>query len=190
MELGYIYGLHLAGSNRIRYVGQTVRPTLRFTRHKTDAFCDGDHWHYPIYRWIRKYGKDRIEMTILETVPLHQIDEAEIRWIALYRSKEVRLLNVTDGGNCPSRGVKLSAETRRKLSESGKGKIISPEAREKIRQARLGTKTTGTALENHRAAHQSLEFRAKMKRIHAERTPEERTAIALKIWESRRANGK
>jgi len=184
----YIYGLHLKESTRIRYVGQTVNPSLRLTRHKTDALHDSRHAHFPVYRWIRKHGPNRIQMTILEVTSLDEVDKAERAWIAKFRQEGTRLLNISEGGSAPARGVSPSAETRKKISLALKGIKRSPETRAKMSQARKGTRMTDSAHANHLKAHRSREFKAKMRDIHAARTPEQRTKIALKIWESRRAN--
>lgn len=142
-----IYGLH-DGDGVIRYVGLSSNGTERLYRHR---YLAKRGMVSPLYTWARKHGVNNMTMTILEDVPigdLELLDAREIFWIAKLGSEGAALLNMTDGGrrvagythsaetrakmsansgvksgkDNPLFGIPLSLETRRKLSESATGK--------------------------------------------------------------------
>lgn len=76
-------------------------------------------------------------MMILEEIEdVTKLDDAEIFHIAQLRDCGFDLTNASTGGGVPTRGVILSAETRKKMSESHKARIAAdPNSKEKMRQA-------------------------------------------------------
>ena len=77
------------------------------------------------------------------------MDFSEIYWIQYYRDKGEDLFNILDGGQG---GSVWDDESRKKLSESCKGRRQSKESIEKIRKANLGRIKTPEEIENHRRA--------------------------------------
>ena len=133
-----------------RYVGQTVRSFhARLLEHKAPShFGTGRYFHSA----IRKYGFDDFEFTTIGNIPDAALDALETFFIRT-------LGTIAPGGynlKIEGHGGRLSAETRRKISESNtgrvpgfggkrhrpetralmsgimKGRIITPEARKKI----------------------------------------------------------
>lgn len=90
---------------------------------------------------IRKYGRAAFEIIeILHVLPGQSPDvlfEMEQFLIKDRGTKAPHGYNMTDGGEGNS-GLEVSEETRRKISAGNKGKLVSAEHREKLRQARLG----------------------------------------------------
>lgn len=88
-----------------------------------------------------KYSPKDSERVIVQDHPTELAAfEAEIFLISFYGRKDLGtglLWNRTTGGD-GSTGLKHSAESRKRISESRKGRIVSPETREKIRIAKLG----------------------------------------------------
>src|SRR5208283_1122361 len=96
----------------------------------------------------------------------------EIERIAYWRAQDVRLVNLTDGGEGPS-GYRHSAETKQKMSMARTGQKRSPEACANMSKARKGQKHGPPSVEaraNMRAAQlgrkHSAETRAKISAAH------------------------
>jgi hypothetical protein len=117
---GFIYGLYdKREPERLRYVGQTMYLLDRFHRHVSDAFKEKSRsYNLPSARWIRKIGKANLSMKPIYYVPLAEIDEAEIDFIAQLKPD----LNLSPGGKGGLRGVPRTEETRKKISASKLGK--------------------------------------------------------------------
>lgn len=85
-----------------------------------------------------KYGKDNFYYEVLEECTIDKLDDKEIYWISYYKSNNRKYgYNLTEGGS-GSRGYKWSEESRKKLSESCKGRIVSEETKSKISKSLIG----------------------------------------------------
>lgn len=106
-----IYGLFDPDTGALRYVGKAKSASARFKRHLNES----THETRPVHVWIAglvKLGK-LPRLGVLETVPLSEWVDAEIRLIALHRQTS-NLLNVADGGDRPSQ----TTEQRRKCAKT------------------------------------------------------------------------
>ena len=120
------------------YIGKTEFPvSLRWKQHLQNAKAGMPQ---ALYCAIRKYGEGSF---IVETISRHQTLEelaiAEIASIYIHKSKNPRYgYNMTDGGEGVS-GLKWSAASRKKLSESqiGKIRIFTDSHRLALREAML-----------------------------------------------------
>lgn len=85
------------------------------------------------YRAIKKYGWDNILHEILfENLTKEEAEAKEILLIKQYKSNDKRYgYNVSNGGNCKG---KHSNETKKKIGLRHKGKIVSEETRQKMRE--------------------------------------------------------
>lgn len=129
-----IYSLHDPRTGQIRYIGRTIAPPKRrLINHVAEARHDTSQWHTPKCQWIR-------ELLALGLRPILRVLEAgtgdgwataEILWIKAAREAGVLLVNTSDGGE-GNLGYSPTPETRRKLSEAGKGRKLSPENRAKL----------------------------------------------------------
>lgn len=120
------------------YVGQTHKTIeKRFLRH-----CQESRWRnikkMPIVFAIKKYGKEHFKIHLLETLPENSsqqlIDERERDWGLKLNCLSPKGYNLKLGNG---RG-KLSEETKKKISHSNKGKIVSLETRKKSSDAHKG----------------------------------------------------
>lgn len=101
------------------YVGKTVCGTEnRWLEHLYNA----KRGKFPIYNAIRKYGKESFTVTtVYEGISEREINAVEKGLIAQLGTYAPNGYNITSGGDGVA-GLKFSAETRRKMSESRKGK--------------------------------------------------------------------
>ena len=114
--------------NGKRYVGITSRSPEK-------RWANGKAYRHNAYftNAINKYGWDNFYHEIIATeVPESEAREYEKMIINLYKSADRRFgYNQSTGGE-PMTGVKHSEETKRKMSESAKNKVVSEETRQKL----------------------------------------------------------
>lgn len=124
------------------YIGSSkdvnIRKSMHFSRLKNNK-----HSNKKLQNAYNKYGINNFEFFVIEYCKEEDLQRLEQIWLdILYTSLDNReFYNLTRYVDTPSRGIKrgsLSDETKRKISESQKGKIISSEHREKLRIAGLG----------------------------------------------------
>jgi hypothetical protein len=142
MENYKIYALKLIDDDNIKYIGFTSRNLEdRFKEHLYVTI----NLKYKNGYWIKKY-KDNIEIILIEDniKSIEEVCEREIFYIRYYRELGFNLNNLTNGGG----GMRATDETRRKISESQKGKTLSNEHKEKIRNTLTGRKLTPEHIEN------------------------------------------
>lgn len=90
-------------------------------------------------RAIQKYGWHSFSHEVLyDGLSKEEAEQKEIELIAVYKSNNPEYgYNIQNGGNTLG---KHSEETRKKISESNKGRIVTPEQRLKISKALKGQK--------------------------------------------------
>ncbi|MDO8659563.1 MAG: NUMOD3 domain-containing DNA-binding protein [Candidatus Parcubacteria bacterium] len=127
------FGLIYRAVNRINgraYIGQTIQGVEeRIKEHKKDMI------YYPdikFYRALQKYGFDNFEWEVIcDKIPYDMLNIYEIWFIDFYSSYICGYNSTIGGGGAP-----CSLETREKLSKKLKGRILTPEWREKISKTR------------------------------------------------------
>ena len=153
--MGYIYTITNKINNK-KYVGQTINPQKRWSRHKLDA-QESDQC---LYRAMRKYGIENFDFTIVEECKNEEMSEREIFWIEALDTyiSNGKGYNMTHGGEIltgednPFYGKKHSEKTRKTISEMASarigelnpfyGKHHSEDTKEKISKANKGKKRT------------------------------------------------
>ena len=92
------------------------------------------------YRAIKKYGWKNIEHIILyENLSLEEAFKIEEKLIKEYNCCDPMYgYNVSTGGECGAKGVKLSEEQRKQISERQKGRKLSEEAARKLIESHTG----------------------------------------------------
>ena len=105
-------------------------------------------------RAIKKYGWDNFEHIILEdNLTRDEIGQAENNFIALYDSTNPEKgYNISTGGESGHVGVKMSDETRKRMSEARKGKPFSQEHKDKISEALKGRVLSQESIDKMRLA--------------------------------------
>ncbi len=152
MTIDYCVYKHTSPSGKV-YIGITCQnPTKRWSGGR--GYQHNDYF----YRAILKYGWENFTHEILfDGLSKEEACSREMELIKLYDSTDPsKGYNISIGGDAGALGIKMSSETRRKMSESHKGergynygKHLSLETREKLRAANLGK-------------HHSAESRKKM----------------------------
>lgn len=124
----FIYVLKDPNTKNIRYVGQTNDIKRRFNRHLNNSKSFYDNRH--ISNWIRSLTNP----PIIETIEICKYENRNVRekyWIDYYLKQGNNLCNSSYGGsgagignkNCLGR--KLSDDTKKKISNSNKGRTHS-----------------------------------------------------------------
>ncbi len=157
-----IYALTEPDNGPIRYIGQSIDPSKRYKGHLYPSSLrlkiQKNSWLKSVLIKGKKPG-----MVVLAKVDEENADAAEIDYIKAYRMMGFDLVNGTDGGDGQSPGYQPSKETRRKLSNAGKGNTRTlgykhtEEARRKISKAHKGKPSTGAARKGIPHPHQQGE---------------------------------
>ena len=132
--------LYTAGE--IRYVGKSTQGMARPKEHTyfekfKDSQCRNDNWLKSLHKGGHKVGIEILESGF-ET---HQeLLDAEVFYIAYFRSLGFDLTNQTDGGEGLP-GYTHTPESRLKMSQKLKGKPKSAEQRRKLSIAKTGIPT-------------------------------------------------
>ncbi len=128
----FIYGLKDPETKLIRYIGKSNDPEKRYRDHLRDKSIT-----YKTY-WIKSLAAKGLypELVILEEVLIECWQERECYWITYYREQSIPLTNLTDGGD-GVKGVSPSEETRRKMSEAHKGRVVSEKTCLLLREIKL-----------------------------------------------------
>ena len=148
-----IYGLKEKNNTEIRYIGLTTgKLNSRFSRHLSDKKIDHKT------NWIKKVGKNNIEIVIIEDniTDIDILHEKEIFYINKYKTEGHKLTNITNGGEGWF-NMEFSTQHKKNISlnhadVSGEnnpmfGKTHSIESREKIRKFRFSYKITDKSKE-------------------------------------------
>lgn len=152
-EVGIIYGWYNT-KNEKWYIGQTVDENGRYNSHiRLSLNNDNTHFH----RALRKYGLDNFVYCVLEDNILREnLNLREIWWIEYYDSY-YNGYNMTLGGDGVRRVV-ISEETRRKMSESRKGRDVWNKGKHGI----YSEETLKKFSEVHKGIHHTEESKRKM----------------------------
>lgn len=133
------------------YVGQTVMPLeRRIASHlvaKTGIFPNA----------LRKYGVQSFEFSVIDVADSQDaLKEKEIFWIGVFDCRVPNGYNITQGGNGGMLGVKQSEKTRRKHSESAKGKNAGEKNGMFGKSFRKGAKHSEIAKQLNSDSHKKL----------------------------------
>lgn len=166
MKTGIIYAARCVATGR-SYIGQTTQSlTARRQQHEHEALVRRSVGCVKFYRALRKYGAASFTwLVVAADVPLEQLDDLEAKNIASFGSADDGY-NVCRNG-ITTRGLKLSAETRARMSQAKRpprtaehnaklaaarrGKKMSPEARQRIGDAKRGIKWSEEVVEKRAA---------------------------------------
>lgn len=137
--------------NGKKYVGQSKMLKIRIRDHERN-FKESIFWfsgeNKPLWKSVRKYGRENFSLCILRYCSESELDELEIYYIKELNShKSKHGYNISWGGNSSVRGLKFSSKTRKKMSDARLGeknpfykKTHSEETRKKISDWRRSNK--------------------------------------------------
>lgn len=91
------------------YIGQATNIKKRWNKHRSTAYNKkAKAYSYPLYCAIRKYGLENFLFEILEQCHRNELNDKEIKYIAIYRSNNKNYGYNQDVGGHPSHNTKLS----------------------------------------------------------------------------------
>lgn len=145
-----VYGCVYVVTNTVngkQYVGQTVKKvSRRWSEHL--GWARAEHPPGALHRAIRKYGPEVFTVaTVAEAYGKQELDALEAKWVQDLKTMAPGGYNLTAGGGSVGkhsaetvakraaalRGHLTSPETRRKISETQRGRPLSPEHRAALR---------------------------------------------------------
>jgi group I intron endonuclease len=125
-----IYKITNLKNNKV-YVGSAVNINGRFKTHKR-LLKNNKHFNNHLQYSFNKYGLDNFKYEIIEITTLEELYDKETFWINKFNSNNPKYgynKRIVVNSNL---GIKLSDETRRKLSESHLGHKRSSDTNQKI----------------------------------------------------------
>jgi group I intron endonuclease len=131
----YIYIIENRINGKV-YVGKANDVKRRWEKHRAAAREGSDGL---LYRAMRKHGVENFQIRVIDEADdeSYVLNTLEPMWISRLRDEGVELYNLTNGGDGIP-GLVHSEETKRKMSESQRGKKISDEQKLKLREVNLG----------------------------------------------------
>lgn len=146
-----IYGFADPRNGALRYVGQTRQPVHRRLKDHLKS-----NFRSRVRDWLRKLrsiGMKPVIQILESDVVESDVNDAEVFWIAYFKSTGAVLLNMTDGGGFENksreacmriaeklRGRKRPAWIMERLRQSNIGRVPSAETRAKMAAAQRGRK--------------------------------------------------
>ena len=116
------------------YIGQSIDIELRFKSHK-NKLERGNHDNIHLQKSWRKYGKEKFEFDILCECEEEKLNETEEYYIFELMTYNSRIgYNKNYGGS----SGRPTEETKKKLSEAGKGRQHTEETKKKMSEAKKG----------------------------------------------------
>lgn len=135
-----VYAIVNLANNKV-YVGSTVNLSKRFSGHR-QALRRGDHPSTHLQHAWTKYGEDTFDFRVLELCTIDELLELEQAWSNHYCSYDPQFgYNIREISRS-NQGVKLSDETKAKLSAAHKGKKQTPQHAANQIAARTGRKNS------------------------------------------------
>lgn len=133
------FGVIYKCTNKINgkvYIGQTRQSfSARKRQHKNQAENNSSTY---FHKALKKYGFDNFQWEILLVCfSLCELNKKEIYFISFFSSADkTKGYNIKLGGD----NYQIAEETKIKIGKANKGKIHSPEAKEKMSKSRTGNK--------------------------------------------------
>ena len=117
--------------NGKRYVGATTASKPEYRWKEGRGYWYNKHFYFDIL----KYGWDNIAHEVFEVDSKEEMYRKEIELISFYHSNDPKFgYNLSAGGECSHLGCRHSEETRKKMSQSMKGKHHKPFSKETKRR--------------------------------------------------------
>jgi hypothetical protein len=143
-----IYALRDPRNGDTRYIGFTsrLRPRERLRHHISAS----NNPRTPVHSWIKTLIAAGVkpEFIILETGFGPTWADRERAFIAEFRARGHRLLNLSEGGESPN----VSPEARKRAGQKLRNRYFSPDHRRRISEAKKGSTRPDTGERNRRTA--------------------------------------
>lgn len=123
-------------ASRTVYFGQAQDISKRWGEHRRDL-KHGRHSNPRLQRAWDKYGSDAFEFAVVQECAVADLNDAEQRLLDEYVGTPL-CYNIARWARAPWRGMKHTAETRRRMSEVKRGKSLSDETRRRMSEVRRG----------------------------------------------------
>lgn len=158
--------MHTNIINGKKYVGITSKEPTRRWKGNGSGYRNNEHF----WNAIQKYGWDNFEHDVIyQGLNLDEASCIEKELIAKYNTNNPNFgYNLTSGGEY---GQELSDESRRKMSDKAKNRVITEEWRQHLSEARIGR------IPWNKGKHLSDEHKEKLSKIFTGRTYDD-SAIA------------
>ena len=135
-----ISGIYLikCKANGIVYVGSTVDIKFRWGQHKRSFRRNSIQSNRHLQKDWNEFGEEQFEFSIIEEYDLEsgnieELEKIEQHWIDFYKSDNREFgYNVKGAGNTIH-----SEETKSLMSKAHKGKVISKQTKEKMKQGHI-----------------------------------------------------
>lgn len=165
----YIYENYIFNYKPI-YIG--LGKGRRMNKHLLKCYLDNRNnlLFYNVLNKIIEEGYEPIKYKLIQNINLEEAQQEEIKLIKLIGRRDKQegyLCNMTDGGEggSPTKGRKMSEETKRKISEANKGRQFSKKHKEKLSKAKLGSEGP------HKGKTFSEEHKKKLSEAHKGKEP-------------------
>ena len=135
--------------NSKKYIGLT-KDIARRKREHYNLLRNNKHENRHLQFAWNLYGEENFRFYVIEKCPIQMLSDKEKYYIAKYKSNSEQY-----GYNIESGGINretTSDETRRKLSEALKGRVLSDDHRKRIGQALAGREFSNESREKMRSA--------------------------------------
>ncbi|MBP5710583.1 MAG: hypothetical protein J6W84_06360 [Bacteroidales bacterium] len=129
----YTVYMHITPSGK-KYIGLTSMAV-------EERWASGRGYQTQLFgRAVKKYGWENIEHIILATdLSKEAACDLEQLLIKIYNTQNPKFgYNISDGGDCSALGMHHTEETKRKLAQASKGRVVSEETRKKLSAAFKG----------------------------------------------------
>ena len=129
----YTVYMHITPSGK-KYIGIT-------STNVENRWSNGRGYKTQIFgRAVEKYGWENIKHIIFASdLSKEAACNLEQLLIKIYNTQNPKFgYNISDGGDCSALGLKHSEETKRRIAESSKGRVVSEETRKKLSVALKG----------------------------------------------------
>lgn len=125
------------------YIGQSKDIASRWRREKSVLSKDEPAWNVYLQNAWKKYGQENFCFYVLEECSVDDLDDREMFWIDSLDAFNNGYNNTiggsgSKGASAWNKGIKLSDEYKRKLSESHKGYQHTDEQKKKISEKTSG----------------------------------------------------
>jgi group I intron endonuclease len=154
-----VYAIVHTNSNRL-YIGSSGNMVKRWTQHKSHL----RHQHHSSQKLQRawdKYGEDSFKFIVIEECNISELRTREQYWMDVFNSYE-------NGFNGTKKALEHSEEVRARLSEMGKGRTLTAETKKKMSDSHKNNGVAPSVTQMHTSKARVKAAKAKLGRKHTD----------------------